>query len=242
MLVTAAFMMIVELLTGETELNLKDFNFNTLLGMTETAPLTLYIIVPNIPQLLVSFAYIFYNNALTCMLLAYETSQFASKRKFLRVSGPEGQQKSTYWLQLPYQYSIPLLVTMAFLHWLISRSLFFKSVDYYDASGRMSDESYTACAYSPLALILSISLGAILVLVLVGLSFRKVDRGMPMLGSCSMAISAACANCDEGGEAAKHALMYGVLTTETDEQQQGPKRVGFSQHEVESLQEKTEYL
>lgn len=242
MLVTAAFMMTVELMTGETELNLKDFNFNTLLGMTETAPLTLYIIVPNIPQLLVSFAYIFYNNALTCMLLACETSQFASKRKFLRVSDPEGRQKSTYWLQLPYQYSIPLLVTMAFLHWLISRSLFFKSVEYYDASGKMSDESYTACAYSPLALILSISLGAILVLVLVGLSFRKVDQGMPMLGSCSMAISAACANCREGGEAAKKALMYGVLTTETDEQQQGPKRVGFSQHEVESLREKTEYL
>ncbi|PIA99817.1 hypothetical protein CB0940_02499 [Cercospora beticola] len=229
-------------ISSESKLNFKDFNFSSLVGLPESASLSLYIIVPNIPQLLVSFAYVFYNNSLTCMLLTYETTQFATKRKFLRVSDPEGQQKSTYWLQLPYQYSIPLLSTMALLHWLISRSLFFKAVEYYDPAGEMSEESYTACAFSPLALILSCSLGALLILVFCALSLRKVHRGMPLMGSCSIAISAACANCGEGGEAAMKALMYGVLTTGTDEQQQGTKRVGFSQYEVEPLQGRTKYL
>ncbi|PPJ58404.1 hypothetical protein CBER1_08085 [Cercospora berteroae] len=71
-------------LPWDPKLNFTEFNFSSLVGLPETASLSVYIIVPNIPQLLVSFAYVFYNNSLTCMLLTYETTQFATKRKFLR--------------------------------------------------------------------------------------------------------------------------------------------------------------
>lgn len=43
---------------------------------------------------------------------------------------PQGEQRSTYWLQLPYAYSIPLITASATLHWLISQSIFLMRVSY----------------------------------------------------------------------------------------------------------------
>lgn len=90
-----------------------------------------------------------------------------------------------------------------------------------------------------LPLALALCLSDLSILVLVEVSRWKLEKGMPSLGSRSMAISAACANCAEGGEASTKPLMYGVLTTGATE---GLQRVGFSQHKVMPLQEGTKYL
>ncbi len=82
------------------------------------------ILIANLPQALLSFLYLTYNALFTCMLLAEEWSGFAHQRKSLRVSCPVGKQRSTYWLQPPNIYSLPLLVMSAMLHWLVSQSLF----------------------------------------------------------------------------------------------------------------------
>lgn len=51
----------------------------------------------------------------TSMLTAAEWAQFAVTRKALRVSRPRRGQRSTYWLQLPWKYSLPLLAVSIFL-------------------------------------------------------------------------------------------------------------------------------
>src|SRR5688572_23923235 len=66
------------------------------------------VLIANAPQLFISFIYVIYNSIYTCMLLAQEWSTYAYTRKPLRVSYPSGEQKSTYFLQLPYRYAIPL--------------------------------------------------------------------------------------------------------------------------------------
>lgn len=56
------------------------------------------ILVANLPQLAYSGLYLFYNHIITRMFLGREWSSLAVVRKPLRVSHPQGQQRSTYFL------------------------------------------------------------------------------------------------------------------------------------------------
>jgi len=67
-------------------------------------PLFAAALVANMPQVIVSYFYMAFNSLLTCMVSGHEWLQYAKNRRPLRVSSPEGQQKSTYYLQLPYIY------------------------------------------------------------------------------------------------------------------------------------------
>ena len=168
------------------------------------------------------------------MLLSHEYTKFASVRKSLRVSRPAGKQRSTLWLQVPLKYGGPMMLAMAFLHWLVSRSIFLVQVKGYDTHGNPSArDSINACGYSLLAIILALALGAVIVLVLVALSFRKLDPGMPLVGPCSVAIAAACEN-QQDPRAALKPLKYGVMIEHAPDEQ-GRQRVGFSSREVEPL-------
>ncbi|GES59971.1 peptidase C78, ubiquitin fold modifier-specific peptidase 1/ 2 [Aspergillus terreus] len=71
-------------------------------------PILRMILLANTPQLVVSIAYFMYNAVMTCVLLAAEYDDYAVERKPLRVSWARGAQRSTYYLSLPYRYSIPL--------------------------------------------------------------------------------------------------------------------------------------
>lgn len=83
---------------------------------TDTSGLILNVLVANLPQLIFSCLYLLYNGILTSMCLAHEYSNYSIRRKSLRVTSPHGDQRSTYWLNLPYIYSIPLLAISALLH------------------------------------------------------------------------------------------------------------------------------
>lgn len=63
------------------------------------------------------------------------------RKKPLRVTAPQGQQRSTYYLHLPYRYSVPLIVTSALLHWLVSQSIFLVRIDEYKNSSLTSTSS-----------------------------------------------------------------------------------------------------
>jgi len=60
----------------------------------------------NLPQGILSFLYLTYNGLFSCMFGALEWSHFGRFRKPLRVTAPEGSQRTTYYLQLPYTYAI----------------------------------------------------------------------------------------------------------------------------------------
>src|SRR3954447_4517194 len=61
----------------------------------------------------------------------------------------------TYWLQLPWSYSMPLIILAGVLHWLVGRSLFLVRIAVYGwNSARESWRDISACGYSPLAILL----------------------------------------------------------------------------------------
>ena len=146
------------------------------------------------------------------MLLAEEWSAYATKKKFLRVTSPIGGQRSTYRLQLPYRYGIPLLVGSSVLHWLVSQSIFLARINVVDfAEAEVNWVGLSTCGYSPMAMIFVIILGSIIVLLGIGFGFRKSRSGMPLAGSCSAAISAACHPPEADVNASLKRVMWGVV-------------------------------
>lgn len=82
------------------------------------------LLFANIPQLLLTLCYFSYNAIFTCLSADQEWNSFSSSSKPLRVSYPNGEQMSSYRLQLPYKYSVPLISLSTFLHWLLSNGIY----------------------------------------------------------------------------------------------------------------------
>ena len=58
------------------------------------------------------------------MLVANEWDRFGKTRKPLRVSEPQGHQRSTYFVSVPLTYGLPILVAFGALHYTVSQSVF----------------------------------------------------------------------------------------------------------------------
>ena len=175
--------------------------------------LLLNVLLANSPQALLSFLFLTYNGLYTCMLLANEWSDYAHERKPLRVTDPVGEQRSTYRLQIPYKYGIPLTVLSGVLHWLVSQSLFLVRVASYDSQGEEdASEIINTMGYSCIAIITVIILGTIVIAVGILNGFRRYRPGMPLVGSCSAAISAACHPPGEDVDAATLPVLWGALS------------------------------
>ncbi|KAK2882551.1 hypothetical protein FQN49_000236 [Arthroderma sp. PD_2] len=185
-------------------------------------------LIANMPQLIYSIIYFAFNGILTTMTMAAEWSQYAIKRKGLRVSNPPRMsQRSTYFLSLPSRYAIPLTGTSAILHWLISQSLFLVEIEAYTADNQR-DPSFdlNTCGYSPIAIVCSVTVGAAMVFCLIGLGYKRFKSGMPVAGSCSLAIAAACCPNPEPLDTGKSAsprqdmeylpLQWGVVASNGD--------------------------
>ena len=150
------------------------------------------------------------------MLLAEEWSAYATKKKFLRVISPIGGQRSTYRLQLPYRYGIPLLIGSSVLHWFVSQAIFLTRVNITDSSGsEVSGVGVSTCGYSPIAMIFVIILGSIVVLLGICFGFRKSRGGMPLAGSYSAIISAACYPPEADVSASLKRVMWGVIAEDS---------------------------
>lgn len=69
----------------------------------------------------------------------------------------------------------------------------------------------TTCGYSPIAIVFTIILGALILLITVGMSLRPMTTAMPVGGPCSAVISAAC-HAPEGDEdAALKLVRWGAV-------------------------------
>jgi hypothetical protein len=191
------------------------------------------VVLANCPQVAMSMLYFFYNGLFTSISLATEWDGYARHRKGLRVStSPVGAQRSTYFLQLPYRYSTPLVVVSGVMHWLISQSIFLIFVEIYEASvendsndrgtagkasARVPVTDYTTCGWSPAGVFSVIVVGVAMVLFLLVLGSRRLGSDMPVAGSCSAAISAACHPVPYDKMAAVEPLQWGVTNEEGDE-------------------------
>ena len=180
-------------------------------------------VIANMPQLLLSVFYFSYNSSFTAMLMGQEWVSYAYERKGLRVSRrPRGAQRSTYFLQLPYRYGVPLTTLSAGLHWLVSQSVFMVAFDITGGSSKIR-----TCGWSPLAMLVAWSLTGIMILVFLifgGLYYR---HGIPLACNSSMAISSAChpeEPCTEGAPLSELKLQWGVVAVNND----GINRCSFS--------------
>ncbi|KAF2030263.1 hypothetical protein EK21DRAFT_112181 [Setomelanomma holmii] len=185
--------------------------------------LVLNAIVANSPQVILSMLYFSYNALFTSFLLSYEWTTYAQKRKGLRVSRqPVGAQRTEYFLQLPYRFGIPLMALSGMLHWLVSQAIFLVAVDFYTVFGEpgsgLSSYGYAidmkTCGYSPIAIVSVIILGVLMVAAIIAFGYIPYRQGMPLAGSCSMAMSAAC-HLDkreyDGATAAVEKVQWGVV-------------------------------
>ncbi|PLB45493.1 hypothetical protein P170DRAFT_389378, partial [Aspergillus steynii IBT 23096] len=170
------------------------------------------VLLANTPQIVLSVLYFLTNSTLTCMLVAAEWDRYARHRRPLRVSWPRGQQRSTYYLSLPYRYSIPLLVLSATLHWLLSQSIFFVSIKTYPVDkAEVPGPSSRGCCYSPMAMFITLW-GVILALgLLLGIGTRRFGSHMPLATHCSAAISATCHPPDGDEGAAQKPVIWGEI-------------------------------
>ncbi|KAK4954715.1 hypothetical protein LTR66_013535 [Elasticomyces elasticus] len=180
------------------------------------------VLMANLPQLILSVLYFNLNGLFTTLFLADEWSRFAYERKGLRVSLPRsGSQRKTFFLQLPYRIGIPLLVISGLLHWLVSQSIFLAVVDEFITehetgflNGQLAPMALVTCGYSPLAMILVIAVGLVLIVFTLSFGLRRYKPGAPLVGSCSAAISAAChyhKDVCQSDDAATRPLMWGVV-------------------------------
>ncbi|KAJ5935563.1 hypothetical protein N7466_005110 [Penicillium verhagenii] len=168
---------------------------NTLIyDTTWPSSLVLNAMIANSPQVIFSLLYFICNGQLTAMTLAAEWSSFAKERKGLRVSNsPKQSQRSKYFLSIPFRYAAPLMAISALLHWLISQSLFVIGVEAWN-SDMLRDPltDFFGCGWSPVGTVSVITVGSFMFLSLLGLSYKRFNSAMPVAGSCSLAIAAAC--------------------------------------------------
>jgi hypothetical protein len=196
-----------------------------------------YVLMANLPQTIISFLYLTYNGLFTCMLAGREWALYSIKRAPLRVTIPRPGQRSTHFLQLPYTWGAPLLISSILLHWFISQSIFliriavykngvpisastefttlkYETYDSYSQSGHV----FTGVGYSDVGLITSICWGTGLVIIsLLVAGIYTYPKGIPIGGTNSAVISAAChlrneTDGEEQGEeeVTEKPLMWGV--------------------------------
>ncbi|KAL1638769.1 hypothetical protein SLS58_008583 [Diplodia intermedia] len=197
-------------------------------------------LVANLPQLLLSFIYFVLNSLFTSMSLAAEWNRFGQRSRGLRVSVPRGPaQRSTYFLHIPYRLGVPLLLLSVALHWMVSQSIFFVQVVGKNSVGKWfqldhltESDQITTCAYSPLAMLVTLVILVVMLGFAVALGFRRLHPGIPMAGSCSLAISAACHV--PKGTSEILAVKWGAVADESAVYGDGVGHCAFSNGEVES--------
>ena len=132
--------------------------------------------------------------------MSAEFVRHAHARKGLRVTFPQGEQRGTYTLSLPFKVSIPLLVASGVLHWAMSQSLFLAKVNVVNPSGKIDmDRSFSTLGWSALALLILLITGGLMLVALVASGFRRYGKGAPTVGSNSRAMLAASFTWGMGG-------------------------------------------
>lgn len=179
----------------------------------------IHVMTANSFQVLVSSLYLFYNNILTHQIIADELISFIREKKTLRVSFPQHSlQRSSYFLSLPWRYALPLMVAFITLHWLVSQSVFTVQTTAYGPGqdgAPIPSTNASRLGYSPLGILLTTILGAVLILALVANSCRRykyvVPARLPRMATDSSTIRALCGSANEDREAHLYPVQLGIV-------------------------------
>jgi hypothetical protein len=98
----------------------------------------------------------------------------------------------------------------------MSQSLFLALVDIIDDTGELDDSvSISTVGYSCIAIFFAIIVGVVAVTAGVANGFRRYNAGIPLVGSCSAAISAACHRPSNDSSASLLPLKWGCVDADT---------------------------
>ncbi|KAK6850939.1 hypothetical protein PG987_000573 [Apiospora arundinis] len=160
------------------------------------------LLFANLPQLIISFCYLTINNLYTQLQAEQEWNSYAEFYKPLRVSYPAGQQISTYRLQLPYKYSIPLIAMSTIIHWLMSNSLFLLIIEgdtgVRDTFGGdkssigVSEDASVVLGVSGVAMVITFVISFVFAISPLVFRCRRLRYQMVVGGTNSLVLSAAC--------------------------------------------------
>jgi hypothetical protein len=205
-------------------------------------PAALMAILSNAPQLLVSIMWLSLKKVITRAVQSREFSSYSRTRKPLRVSQPQGQQRSAYLLKLPISYAVLCTLMSALLHFLMSKSIFPVMLRVYSTDGSLTPRRLlSACGYSFSALASFLGAAAgVTSIILPCAYFRKPAPDTPAICCCSVALIAAChANPRE-----QHALMPVQYGEEIGRSvgDSGQPHVTFTSNEVVPLRHGVTYL
>lgn len=153
------------------------------------------VLIANSPQLFLSLAYLAFNGLFTRLHMAKEWSAMGTRYKALRVTNPRGQQSSTYFLQLPYRYSVPLLVISVLLHWILSGCIYLLVMqgDYFGSYGSNGPfDSIMAVGFSTKSIFTMMILSIFLSFMPPLFGRMALPPNTVVVGSNSLAIAAAC--------------------------------------------------
>jgi hypothetical protein len=165
----------------------------------------------NMPQVFLSMSYLNLNTICTSMASTAEWNSFATSRKGLRVTKPFGEQRSTYFLQLPYKWALPLMVFSGCLHWLLSQTFYLIRIDFFNRKGEL--EKWTsACGISFSSLLTFCLVALVVVCALRWVGRRPMYPKLPLAESCSLMISAACHPAPDEVDAHLAKVKWGVVT------------------------------
>jgi hypothetical protein len=187
---------------------------STILGGSNNNPQNTLILawLANTPQLVLSFCYLAINSECTSMAGAREWNQLGIWRKALRVTKPTHEQRSTYFLQLPYKISLPLMFISGGLHWLLSQSLFLVRIDHVDRNGTLDlSNSRSGIGISGLSFIVFCISFYVLVVIVGIVGHRRLRVRIPFAASCSLVISAACHPPSDDQDAHLRQVKWGVV-------------------------------
>lgn len=183
---------------------------NVIIGYESLAGLSLsaIVILVNLPQLICSLLYFYYNALLTAFCQAKEWNAFALAPQTVRVScKPRGQQKSAYYLSLPFRFAIPLLLLSGLLHWLISQTIFMLKVTFKSFDGGPSERfggagygyiygdhpgELLTSSYNTQGIMYCLITAVIAYTVLFAIGCQRLKGDMVIAGTSSAVIAAAC--------------------------------------------------
>ncbi|KAH9238248.1 hypothetical protein K456DRAFT_31777 [Colletotrichum gloeosporioides 23] len=154
-------------------------------GIPSGATFLSSLVVVNIPQLYFSFFYVLYNTLVTRLQMSQEWASYSIDFNPLRVTRP----------------NLTLVVLSTLMHWLLSNALYIvvSHGDYYQASnGYLTDtislptDVTLVVGTAPLPVLLIIIIVAVMCLFVLERGRSILPGSMPIVGSNSLAIAAAC--------------------------------------------------
>ncbi|KAI0389437.1 hypothetical protein F5Y17DRAFT_448925 [Xylariaceae sp. FL0594] len=159
---------------------------------------TVASICANAPQLVLSICYFVYNGLFTLLLAEDEWASYGrgttKKCKTLRVTEKKGEQRSSYRLQLPYRYSLPMMAASTILRWLWSQCVYiaiYNGHAGYLPYAVVPGYGFHGVQFSPDALLVTLIATCLVTPVPFLLALRSRSSMIPVGGTCSAVVSAA---------------------------------------------------